>query len=204
MTRLVDSGAFDPSREPDLTFNQRWNSYLAIAIALGGVIFGFFYRANVINATFPFINREAGITARYPANWLLTENPGAVVFRAEDPTARPFKTAIQITLLPIGAGAQAADILNLLNMDRAARLPAYRSFVPEDSALGTSRATQMRYAYASVGTDPFLQVEPVTVRALDIVVLRPGQAIVITYEAAVDRFEEKRGYFDAFLRSLSF
>lgn len=197
MIRIMDE-------RPDLTLRQRWNGYLAILIAVSGVIAAFLYRANVINATYPFINRQVGITARYPARWLLEERDNRVVFRAEDPTARPFKTALQITLIPVGQGATAAGILDLLNMDRAARLPAYRSFIPEETAVGGQRATQMFYAYAAVGTDPFAQDEPITVRAIDIVLLRPGQAVVISYEADAASFERNRHYFEAFLRSISF
>jgi hypothetical protein len=197
MIRIVED-------RPELTLRQRWNSYLAILIAVVGVILGFVYRANIVDATYPFINRQVGITARYPARWLLEERDSRVVFRAVDPTARPFKTALQITLIPIGEGATAAGILNLLNMDRAARLPAYRSFIPEDADVGGQRGTQMFYAYASVGADPFLDDLPITVRAIDIVLLRPGQAVVITYEDDANAFERNRHYFEAFLRSIAF
>ncbi|GAB4554428.1 MAG: hypothetical protein OHK0023_24540 [Anaerolineae bacterium] len=189
----------------ELTFNQRWASYLTIAVAIAGVVVGYIYRQNTIDATFPFINREAGITARYPARWLLEEGGANFVLRAQDPAALPFKTTLQLRLLPTGEGARPSDILDLLDLDRAARLPAYRSQTRQPVTLPNgARGQQMIYAYAYVNPNPFLQAEPITVRALDIVLLRTGQAVVITYEAEASRFERHRHYFEAFLRSLSF
>ncbi len=193
-----------PNERPPLTFRQRWSSYLIILVALGGLFAGAIYRSNVINGTFLFDNPQIGISARYPSRWLLEEAEKDVVFRARDMTELPFKTALQIRLIPTGDGARAADVLNLLDMDRAARLPAYRSLdrAPITLAAGL-RGTLMFYAYASVGIDPFLQDQPITIRAEDIVLLRPGQAVVITYEAEINAFERNRHYFDNFLASLS-
>lgn len=191
--------------QSELTFRQRWGSYLAIFVVVAGVLAGFLYRSNIVNATFPFVKPEVGITARYPANWLLEEGPTPIVFRATDPSASPFKTTLQVQLVPTGPGTTAAYILNQLDMDRSARLPAYRSLDRQPVVLtGAQRGTQMIYAYAAVGANPFLQDEPVTVRAIDLVVLRPGQAIVISYQADAASFEKNRHYFDDFLRSLSF
>ncbi|MCE7948440.1 MAG: hypothetical protein DYG88_13535 [Chloroflexi bacterium CFX4] len=188
-----------------LSIRQRLASYLVIVAALVAVLYGFNYREGIVSATFPFINREAGITARYPARWLLEEGGSRFVLRAQDPAALPFKTTIRLQLIPIGSGARPADILDLLDVDRASRLPAYRSLSRTPTTLpGGQRGQQMIYAYAFIDPNPFLQAEPITVRALDLVVLRAGQAVVITYEAKSDVFEKHQHYFDAFLRSLTF
>lgn len=193
------------SDDTSLSLRQRTANYLVISVALAAVIYGFIYRDNLISATFPFVNREAGISARYPARWLLDESDSRFVLRAQDPAALPFKTTIRLQLIPIGSGARPADILDLLDIDRAARLPAYRSLSRTPTTLpGGQRGQQMIYAYAYIDPNPFLQAEPITVRALDLVVLRTGQAVVITYEAKADVFEKHKHYFDAFLRSLTF
>jgi len=193
----------DSARTP-LTFRQRWASYLAILVAVLGLAAGFVYRSNVINATYLYDNPQVGIAARYPARWLLEENDRDVVFRARDTIELPFKTTLQIRLIPTGEGARAGDILNLLDMDRAARLTGYRSLERLPLTLPDGRrGTLMYYAYAFVGTDPFLQNQPITVRAEDVVLLRTGQAVVITFESAADTFEANRHYFDSFLASLS-
>ena len=62
----------------------------------------------------------------------------------------------------------------------------------------------MAYAYAYTESNPILQTIPITVLAVDVVVLRSNQAIIITYRADAQSFERNRHYFDAFLRSLEF
>ncbi|MBO9308364.1 MAG: hypothetical protein J7551_01115 [Chloroflexi bacterium] len=188
-----------------LSLRQHLANFLVIVAALAAVAYGFIYRDSLISATFPFVNREAGISVRYPARWLLDESDSRFVLRAQDPAALPFKTTIRLQLIPIGSGARPADILDLLDIDRAAQLPAYRSLSRTPTTLpGGQRGQQMMYAYAYIDPNPFLQAEPITVRALDLVVLRTGQAVVITYEAKADVFEKHKHYFDAFLRSLTF
>ncbi|HRE48915.1 MAG TPA: hypothetical protein PLD47_14405 [Aggregatilineales bacterium] len=191
--------------ERQLSFSQRWASYLTILVAVGGVILGVFYKNSLVGATYPFINRQVGITARYPAQWLLTEGGAEFVLRAQDPKSLPFKTTIQVALLPTGSGARPSDILNLLDIDRARRLPGYRSLAREPFTLPNGqRSIRMEYAYASVEANPFSQAEPITVRATDIVVLRENQAVVITFLTEAAKYEANRPYFEAFLRSLSF
>ncbi|MFN7209144.1 MAG: hypothetical protein ACK4P1_01970, partial [Aggregatilineales bacterium] len=147
-----------------LTLRQRLANYLVIGAALLAIGYGFIYRDNLLSATFPFVNREAGITARYPARWPLEEGGARFVLRAQDPAALPFKTTIQLQLIPIGDGARPADILDLLDIDRAARLPAYRSLSRSPANLpGGQRGQQMIYAYAYIDPNPFLQAEPITV-----------------------------------------
>jgi hypothetical protein len=203
MTRLLiedDSPAF--------SMRQRWAALLTLLVAGLGMLYGLLMRNNALNATFPFINREVGITARYPARWLLEEGgteADQFVMRATDARALPFKTTIQITLLPAGEGARTGDVLTRLDLDRAQRLPAYSSISRDSITLPDGkRGTQMIYGYAVLAADPFLQSQPVAVRAIDLVILRQGQVLVITYAAEAALFEDNQRYFDAFVRSLNF
>ncbi len=193
------------SERAALNVRQRWASILTILVALGGLLLGYLLRVSMIEATLRFENKQFGIAASYPDGWLLEENQGNIVFRVQDPAALPFKTSLQVALIPIGADARPTDILNRLNIERANRFPAYRSLerVPTTLPNG-AQGVQMSYAYAAVETNPFLQSEPIAVRAVDVVVLRGAQAIVISFESDAQSFERNRRYFDAFLRSLQF
>src|SRR5262245_5884500 len=114
------------SESTELNFRQRWASYMTIVVAVVGLFAGLVQRSSVVNATQRFENKQAGIVARYPARWLLEENQGSVVFRVVDPAAIPYKTAIEISMLPVGPGARSAlDVLNPLNITRAISYPAY-------------------------------------------------------------------------------
>jgi hypothetical protein len=204
MTTLVET--FGDER-PALNFRQRWGSYLAIAFAALAVLAGALFRANSLGAVATYTNPEAGIEARYPAAWLLTEGGegGEFVFRAQDSGARPYKTLLQLRLIPTGPGVRPGDVLNLLDLDRAGHLAAYRSLMRSPVSLPDGRrGTRMTYSYAYINPDPFLQAEPVTVRAVDVVVLRPAQAVVITFESDAAVFEENVVHFEAFLNSLVF
>lgn len=204
MTTLTETFGEDRA---ELTFRQRWGSYLALALAALSLLTGVLFRANSLGEAATYTNPEAGIEARYPASWLLTEGGESddFVFRAQNSAARPFKTLLQVRLIPTGSGVRPGDVLNLLDLDRAGHLAAYRSLQRSPATLPDGRrGTQMTYSYAYIDPDPFLQAEPVTVRAIDVVVLRPAQAVVITFESDAAVFEENAAHFDAFLRSLVF
>jgi len=189
----------------ELNFRQRWASYLTIAAAIAGLLGGLLLRNSITNATIRFENKQTGITVRYPADWLLEQGQenSDLVIRVQDPAATPFKTTLQISLQPIGEGARVAYILDLLNIDRAATLAAYRplEIVPISLPSGV-QGTQMTYAYVASEANPFLQTVPIVVRAIDVVVIRGSQAIIVTYEADAPSFERNRHYFDTFLRTL--
>src|SRR4051812_36252242 len=88
-----------------LNFKQRWASYLTIVIAVIGVGTGLLMRSRVQNSTDIRPRQDDGITARYPSNWLLQEGVKGkddYVFRVQDPAAVPFKTTLQVSLMPVG------------------------------------------------------------------------------------------------------
>jgi len=94
------SEIMDTSGQIPLTFNQRWNSTLAIVLAAAVLMVGLTLRANALNTTQTFEDLETGVRARVPAGWLLDMQSTEYVFRAQDPAARPFKTMLQVSVLP--------------------------------------------------------------------------------------------------------
>src|SRR5262249_40536896 len=141
---------------------------------------------------------------RYPARWLLEENQGGVVFRVVDPAAIPYKTAIEISMLPVGPGARSAlDVLNPLNITRAISYPAYSTLEIVPVVLPNGKqATQRTSAYPNVQPTPGLQTAPIMVRAVDVVLIHSSQAIIITFRSDSASFDRNRHYFDDFLRTL--
>ena len=189
----------------ELNFRQRWASYLTIFVTLVALFAAFLLRGRSLDATADYENKEEGITAHYPINWLLEESKGDFVFRVQDPAAIPFKTTLQMALLPVGPGARNADIPDLLNMTRAASLSAYRALAIRPVTLPNGvQGIQMDYAYVSSEANPFLQSVPIVVRAIDVIVLRNNQALVVTYRSDSQTFEKNQHYFDNFLRTLEF
>ncbi len=192
----------------ELNFHQRWASYLTILAALVGLVGGAFLHSRNLNATQLFENKEAGISAQYPTNWLLQQGKtsgGALdyVFRAQDPSGIPFKTTLQVSLIPVGPQARAADIPDLLNMTRATAYAAYRPLAIVPVALSKDvQGIQMTYAFVSSETNQFLQSVPIVVEAEDVIVLHSSRAVIITYKADSQSFDRDHHYFDSFLTSL--
>jgi hypothetical protein len=172
-----------------LNRNQRWNSYLVLAMAVAVLLLGIAVRDADLNAAVPYEDLEAGVRARVPRNWLLTTGGEDFVMRAEDPEAVPFKTMLQVSVLPVGTDASPDVVLNLLTIQRSVRLANYVHISRVDETLRGDPAKRMTYAYTDFERNPALQSIPVVVQGVDVVVLRRGQAVIVTYR-------EERGKFD--------
>ena len=190
-----------------LNFRQRWATLLTIALTTFALIGGVILRASVIGATQAFVDSAAGIAARYPTGWLIERGATGAdfVFRAEDPAALPFKTTLGVAILAIGPNATVNDVAQLLTVQRAQTLAAYRSLGIDAYTLpnGTP-ATRIQYAYAAVDPNPFLSAVPVVVRAEDIIILSQSQAIIASYMSEAQTFADNEPYFTAFLRGLTY
>lgn len=184
---------------------QRWASLLVLLITAFGITGGFVLRSQAVGAVQRYENAENGIIAQIPARWILQTNDPRYVFRVQDTLAIPFKTAIQVSVIPVGGDGLAADVINNLLVNRAAQFTTFRALGRIPITLGNGvEGQEVTYAYASVEVNPFLQAEPIIVRAIDVVVLRQGQALIITYESDTNSFEANKPYFDSFLATLQF
>ncbi len=191
-----------------LNFRQRWASYLTLVVAVVALAGGALLRNRVVSSTDIRPKQDDGIQARYPSGWLLQEGVKGkddFVFRIQDPVAVPFKTTLQVALMPVGPNARPSDVLYALNISRAASLPLYQTLEIVDTVLPDgAEGTQMSYAYAAREINPFLQTVPIIVRALDLLEIRGNQAIIITYKADAESFDRDRHFFDSFLRALEY
>lgn len=187
-----------------LTRLQRWSSYLTLGCALAALVLGIVLRNRALNATTFYTNPRAGISARYPANWLI-DDAGDYVFRVRDMARIGFKTTIQVALRPVGAGTTPQNVLTSLSLVRSSTLATYRILSIEDYQLpDDSPAVQMRYYFAATEPNPFLESLPAVVLGIDILTLRRGQAVIITFRADAATFEEDLRIFNRFLNSLEF
>jgi hypothetical protein len=158
----------------------------------------------VLADTVPYEDPAAGLAVRRPAGWLL-DAQGDYVFRLQDPAARPFKTALQVSVVTIGPDATGRNVLDSLTLKRSASLSGYRVLSVADPVPTLhGSAAEMRYAYVASEADPFLETLPVVVLGMDVVYLKGDQAIVATYLADVDQFEKQYFRFEQFLASLQF
>jgi hypothetical protein len=191
----------------ELNFRQRWSSYLTIILAVAALGIAYLLRTRAIEATQPYENRDVGISTRYPVGWLLEEpeQPVDFVVRIQDPAAIPFKTTLQIAIIPISADTRLADLPSQLHISRATVLPIYKPLTTTPITLPNGQnGLQITYSYAAVESNPRLQSEPVMVRAIDVITLRSNQALIITYRADTQSFDRYYHFFESFLRSLDY
>jgi hypothetical protein len=193
---------FDIQNRPGLTLTQRWNSYLALAMAAAVLFVGITLRDDTLNATQTLENLEAGVRAQVPRGWLLDTQSSEYVFRAEDPDALPFKTVLQVSVLPVGPDATPNLVLDILNMQRAPRYSTYREISRTDETLRGEPAKRLTYAYTQDERNPFQATVPLVVQGVDVVVLRRGQAVIITYREERSAFEDHLYRFENLLRTV--
>lgn len=201
---MRDFEAVDSLDDPQLRRRIVFNSTLAVAFALMLLFWGWSQRNGAVNSVIAYDDETSGIRALIPLNWLLSQGEDGTVFRVENPSARPFKTTIQISIETVGPDAVPRNVVDLLKLQGPVRLPGYTSLSEERFTLGEDDAVRINYAYFEVELNPFLETAPIVVRGEDVVVLRGNQAIIITYREAEQNFEKNHFYFDNFLRTLEY
>lgn len=189
----------------DLSRRQRWGHYLVLVTGVIGLLLGANLRDSVRFATTLYNNTQAGISARYPRNWLI-DSEGDYIFRVQDLTVRGFKTVIQVSIRPVGAETTARNIFDELSFIRAQTFDGYRAFVVEDFPLEEEEipAQSLRYTFVATEVNPFLQSYPNVVAGIDVLVIRRGQAIIVTLQSNADTFDRSFQTFTQFLRDLEF
>lgn len=181
--------------------NQRWSNLLTLGFIVLGLAVGVYLRDSTLYATTIFINNEVGIRAEYPAGWLI-DFDGDYVFRVRDMSRVGFKTTIEVSVRPFSADMDARNVFDSLSFERSQRSTYSeidrRAFVmPDDEVANLSE-----YSYVFTESDPFLAPLPVVVLGQDILVIRRGQAILITFVTDADTFEQDYPIFERFLASL--
>ncbi len=186
------------------TPRQRWANAFTIITALVLFLYGLNVRENTLNAVTPYNNVQAGITALYPANWLLDTGENSI-FRVRDMTQPGFKTTIQITIQPVSSATTERNLADRLALIRAQTFTDYSVLSIESYMLRNETPAQaIAYSYVNRDTGPFQAGVPVVVAGLDIITLSRGQALIITFRAQSDIYDREFSRFEQFLSTLDF
>ena len=197
---------FETGRSPaiQVTPRQRWSialSYFLIAI---GLVLGVNQRDSSLNQTSTYSNIQAGITASYPARWLLDESDNNV-FRVRDMSHRGFNTEIEVSSLPAGPQSTERNLLDRLSLQRAQVLIDYTVLGYDSYTLpDDTRAITMSYSYVARDTSPFLEGLSAIVNGLDVLTVRRGQALVISFRADATVFQRELATLNTFVENLQF
>jgi len=188
-----------------ITFRQRWNHYLVLVLTLLSFFVATNLRDNSLYAVTPYINTTAGISARYPRNWLI-DTSGDYIFRAQNASRVGFKTTIQVSVQAVSSSTTTRNLVDALTLNRSQILAAYRA-LPANNAISLpdgTLATSVNYTYAAINADPFLDTVPVVVRGIDILSIKRGQAVIVTFLADSNSYEDDYRIFERFLNTLEF
>lgn len=201
MASIVEIG---PQQEQG-NLRQRWSHYFVLLYAAVCLLIAINLRSTIINETVPYSDLETGIRARYPAGWLI-DTSDDYVFRVRNISRVGFKTSIQIAVRPVSLNTTTRNLLDALSLSRAQTLTAYRVLAIEESVRLPNEvvATRMRYVFVDVASEATLQRLPTVVEAFDLIAIREGQAIIISFAADADTFEEERPLFERFLNDIEF
>lgn len=188
----------------DITQRQRWSHYFVFIYALIALVIGINLRDATLYATVPYSNSEVGIRAYYPERWLI-DSAGDYVFRVRDIEHVGFKTTIQVNVQPVTLSTSASNLLQTLTLTRMQTLSRFRVLSTQPYVLpGEQEATAMDYVYVAGEDDPFLESIPTVVEGRDILTIRRGQAIIITFLSDANSFDENLPIFERFLDDLEF
>lgn len=187
------------------TQRQRYSHYFAIAFGFLGLLIGINLRDSVLSATALYTDPRAGLRAFYPENWLIDTSGEDAVFLARDMTQPGFKTTIQVNMLPVGPETTTRNVIEALTLSRSQTLAEYSVFSVEPYILEDQpEAIIQSYAFAAGEEAPFLEGLPAVVRGLDILTIKRGQAIVITFQSDASTYDQNLPIFQQFLAQLEF
>ena len=193
------------SNSTQLTFRQRWNHYLVLVATFIGLVAASSLRDNALFAVTPYVNTTAGIRALYPRNWLI-DTSGDYIFRVQDASRVGFKTTIQVSVQAVSPNTTTRNLVDALTLNRSQLLAGYHplsannEFTLPDGTLATS----VSYNYASINADPFLDTTPIVVKGFDIISIKRGQAVIITFLADSNTYSDDYNTFNRFLSTLEF
>lgn len=186
----------------EFTRAQRWNHLLTVLVAAVMLLYGSNLRNNALSATISYSDPEAGIRTNYPSNWL-RDDVGDYVLRVRDTARAGFKTTIQVAIRPVGRLTSERNIRDQLIIERTSVLIGYQSYTTEAYVLpDESTGILTEYTFVDADVNPFSEAVLNPVRGTDIITIRGGQAIIITFQADSRTYTEDVANFERFLNSL--
>ena len=197
---------FETGRSPAVQISprQRWSIALAYLVIFAGFALGVGQRDGALNQASDYANLEAGISAKYPARWLLEES-GPYIFRLRDMARRGFNTVIEVSAAPVGSDTSERNILDQLTLQRAQSLTDYTVLGYADYQLADGLpAISMSYSYVSRDASPFLEGVSSIVYGLDILTIRRGQGLIISLRADAGVYQRELETLRWFVRNLEF
>ncbi len=198
MSMQIDFGRTETTR------SQRFSHYFTLLYCGLALFIGMNLRDTSLYGVTVFTNREVGVTAYYPTNWLFS-TPDGVVMEVQDTQRLGYKTTIRIQVLPFANGMSPRNVIDTLALDRRISLPFYKILSISERPLQTDDITTVvEYTYVADLDDPFLQLVPSVVVGEDVVIVRRNQIILVSFAADANTYQQDYEVFQRFLETLDY
>ena len=185
-----------------LSLGDRFSDWVVIAITVVALLAGWFFKSSVENRN---VHLEvSGISAQTPQGWLQVSTQGNEVLHVTDPSSSGFGTTYIVQNIPVEADSVVGQTVSLLTLQRGQALTAYRVLAQRQVTVSGKPAYELSYVFVESNPDLTHNDFPNIVRGLDYVFLNGDHAVVATYWADKQTFEDDLGRFQLFLKSLKF
>ncbi|MCY3979169.1 MAG: hypothetical protein OXG23_13805, partial [Chloroflexi bacterium] len=116
-----------------------------------------------------------------------------------------FKTVIEVSTSPVGPDTTERNIFDQLSLQRSQVLIDYTVLGFDTYRLADdSAAVSMSYSFVSRDTSPFLEGVSSIVNALDILTIRRGQALIVSFRADNKIYQAELETLRWFVQNLEF
>lgn len=182
---------------------DRWADWAVIGLVAVALAAGLVLRSVILSRTLSFNVASAGITGRYPANWVheTGEDP---LLRVRDPLGGKFKTVLELRSRPLASGEDLALALDALTLERAGQVAAYKILDTDHVAVDGRAALRRTFAYAHVDRNPYVDALPVVVRGIDVALQDGDRLIIATLLAKDDVLDRQKHRLVDLLESLTY
>jgi len=185
------------------TVDKNWDP--AVLVFLVACLFiGWLVKAGVESRTIDFDDPGVGISLRYPAHWVTTQEEDALLAVLDPQTPSTFNSKLTLNSAKWNEDIELGSFVMELAAARGASLPLYRITSMDPIQVDNRKAMEVEYAYAidPIGVQAGVVSVPKIVRALDVIVPKAQKAFIITFAAEEKEYDRYLPAFHTILKSV--
>ena len=185
-----------------LSLGDRYSDLVVILLTVVALLAGWVFKSSVENRSISF--NSGGFSAQTPQGWLTVEPSGNEILQVTDLSSSGFGTTYIVESLLIEKESTFSQAASLLTLDRGQKLTAYRVLDQKQVTISGKQAYEISYVFIESNPNLTHNIYPNIVRGMDIIFLNGDNAIVATFWAEKQSYENDLGRFQKFLGSLKF
>ena len=186
------------------TVDKPWDP-LVLAFVIVCLFLGWLVKIGVESRTTGFDNPAIGISLKYPAAWVTTQEKNAYLAVFDPQTPAIFNTKFTLRLADWNEQIEIGNFIMELTAERAASLTLYRTISMRPIEMNNRKGMKIEYAYAidPIGVHAGVISIPKIVRALDVIIPEGNKVHILTFAAEEDEYDKNLPNFHRILKSVS-